>query len=406
MKNIKFLGVLVLIVGVLSCQKDDDPVFENEKLVSATLLRSYTEDEVKLTFTFAKQFFPDIPDYTPQVIGGVNLYYIEYASTYIDGQPIVLSGLVFAPDDASRSSILVSFQNGTIVKHSNAPSKDLDNPALLLMQAMSGLGYVIVIQDYIGFGASEAYPHPYHVKALFQSTVKDMLLATQEMAESPEYPFQLSGELFLTGYSLGGWATLVSHHHLENDPIDGLTLMGSVCGAGAYNLLDMKEHLFEQTNYSQPYYVALLFSGFASVGAIDDDLSLIFAEPYDSRIPDLVNGEYSPSQINAQLTTNMQELLAPRLLAEFDTHADYAPLKQALIDNSQAAWVNKAPIQLFHGDSDEDVPFSISENLYADFQDLGLGTDKVSFVALEGADHSSGAMSMFFTVIDMLQLEE
>jgi hypothetical protein len=58
MKNIKFLGVLVLIVGVLSCQKDDDPVFENEKLVSATLLKSYTEDEVKLTFTFAKQFFP------------------------------------------------------------------------------------------------------------------------------------------------------------------------------------------------------------------------------------------------------------------------------------------------------------------------------------------------------------
>jgi hypothetical protein len=292
------------------------------------------------------------------------------------------------------------------VEHSSAPSKDLDNPVLLLMQAMSGLGYVIVIQDYIGFGASEVYPHPYHVKELFQSTVKDMLLATQEMAESAEYPFQLSGELFLTGYSLGGWATLVSHHHLENNPIDGLTLMGSVCGAGAYNLLDMKEHLFEQTNYSQPYYVALLFSGFASVGAIADDLSLVFAEPYDTRIPDLINGEYSPSQINSQLTSNMQELLAQRLLTEFDTHADYAPLKQALIDNSQPAWVNKAPIQLFHGDADEDVPFFISENLYADFQNLGMGTDKVSFVALEGEDHSSGAMSMFFTVIDMLQLGE
>ena len=103
MKNIKFLGVLVLIVAVLSCQKDDDQVFENDKLVNTTLLRSYTEDEVKLTFTFAKQFFPEIPDYTPQVIGGVNLYYIEYASTYVDGQPIVLSGLVFAPDDASRN---------------------------------------------------------------------------------------------------------------------------------------------------------------------------------------------------------------------------------------------------------------------------------------------------------------
>jgi len=289
------------------------------------------------------------------------------------------------------------------VKHSTAPSKDLNNPVFLLMQAMAGLGYVIVIQDYIGFGASEVYPHPYHVKPLFQSTVKDMLIATQEMAESGEYPFQLSGELFLTGYSLGGWASLVSHNHLETNPIEGLTLIGSVCGAGAYNLLDMKEYLFEHTNYKQPFYVALLFFGYKSVGAIQDDLSLFFSEPYDSRIPDLIDGEHSPSQINSQLTSNMPELLSQRLLTEFDIHADYALLKQALIDNSQPAWVNKAPIHLFHGDADEDVPFSISEKLYTDFQNIGMGPDKVRFVPLEGADHSTGSMSMFLMVIDMIQ---
>ncbi len=402
MKRWKFLGVLVLVVAVLSCQKDVDPVPEKDKLVSATLLRSVSEDDVKVMFALAKQFFPEIPDYTQQVIGGINVYYVEYKSTYLDEEPIVLSGLVCAPDDASRNSMMVSIQNGTLVKHSAAPSKDLDNPAFLLMQAMAGLGYVMVIQDYIGFGASEAYPHPYHVKALFQSTVKDMLTATQEMAESGEYPFQLSGDLFLTGYSLGGWASLVSHYHLENDPVDGLTLIGSACGAGAYNLMDVKEYLFGQTNYPQPYYVALLFSGFMSVGAIQDDLSLYFSEPYDSRIPDLLDGEHTPSQINSQLTTDMTELLSQRLLEEFDTHADYAPLKQALMDNSQPAWANKAPIYLFHGDADEDVPFSISENLYAEFQSMGMGPDKVRFVPLEGADHGAGSVSMFFMVIDMI----
>ena len=403
MKKIKFLGVLVLIVAVLSCNKDDDQVFEKDKLVSATLLKSITEDEVKVMFTLAKQIFPEIPDYAQQVIGGIKVYYVEYASTYVEGEPIVLSGLVCVPDDVSRKSMIVSIQNGTLVKHSNAPSKDLANPAFLLMQAMAGLGYVIVIQDYIGFGASEVYPHPYHVKPLFQSTVKDMLLATQEMAESGEYPFQLSGELFLTGYSLGGWASLVSHNYLENNPIEGLTLTGSVCGAGAYNLLDMKEYMFEQTNYRQPFYVALLILGYKSVGAIQDDLSLFFSEPYDSRIPDLIDGEHSPSQINSQLTSNMPELLSQRLQAEFDIHLDYAPLKQALIDNSQPAWANKAPIHLFHGDADEDVPFSISENLYTDFQNIGMGPDKVRFVPLEGADHYTGSMYMFLMVIDMLQ---
>ena len=406
MKKIKFLGVFILIVAVLSCKKDDDQVVVKDKLVSATLLKSISEDEARAMFVLAKQVFPEIPDYAQQVIGGIKVYYVEYASTYVDGEPIVLSGLVCAPDDASRTSMMVSIQNGTLVKHSNAPSKDLDNPAFLLMQAMAGLGYVIVIQDYIGFGASEAYPHPYHVKLLFQSTVKDMLIATQEMAESGEYPFQLSGELFLAGYSLGGWASLVSHNHLENDPIDGLTLIGSACGAGAYNLLDIKKYLFEHTNYRQPYYVALLFSGYTSVGAIQDDLSLFFSEPYASRIPDLIDGEHSSSQINSQLTSNIPELLSQRLLAEFDIHTDYAPLKQALIDNSQAAWVNKAPIHLFHGDADENVPFSISENLYADFLKIGMGPDKVRFVPLEGADHSTGSTSMFLQVIDILQERE
>jgi len=403
MKTTKFLAVLVLIFAVLSCQKDMDQVVEYDNLISATLIKSVSEDEVKALFILAKQFFPEIPDYTQEVVGGIGVYYMEYASTYLDGEPIVLSGLICAPVDASRNSMLVSIQNGTLVEHSSAPSNDLGNPAFLLMQAMAGLGYVIVIQDYIGFGASEEYPHPYYVKSLFQSTVKDMLVATKEMAESGEYPFRLSGEFFLAGYSLGGWATLISHNHLENDPIDGLTLMGSACGAGAYSLLDMKEYLFEQTDYKQPFYLALLIDGYRSVGAIQDDLSLFFSDPYDSRIPTLLDGEHSPGQINSQLTTNMTELLSQRLLTEFDMHSDYAPLKQSLEENSQQAWVNKAPIHLYHGDKDEDIPFSISENLYSEFQNIGMGPDKVRFVPLEGANHSTGSISMFLMVMDIVQ---
>ena len=325
MKAIKLLVLLALVLAVSSCQQDEEPEFQKEKLVSATLVRSISEEEAEGLFTLAKQFFPDVPDYAQQVVGGVNMYYVEYASTYLEGEPIVLSGLVCVPDDPSRNSMLVSIQNGTLVEHGQAPSKDPGNPALLLMQAMASLGYVMVIQDYIGFGASEAYPHPYHVKPLFQYTVRDMLLATMEMAESGDYPFNLSGEVFLAGYSLGGWASLVSHHYLESDPIEGLTLVGSACGAGAYDLLNMQEYLFEQTYYGQPYYIALLFSGYGSVGAIEDDLSLYFNEPYDARIPGLMDGEHSPAEINASLSYNISELLAPRLLQEFHTHSDFAP---------------------------------------------------------------------------------
>jgi pimeloyl-ACP methyl ester carboxylesterase len=403
MKTTKPLLILALIFLLSSCQQNDEPEFQREKLVSATLVRSIPVEQAKLLFASAKQFFPEVPDYTEQVVGGIKVYYVEYASTYLEGEPIVLSGLVCVPDDLTRQSMLVSIQSGTIVEHGQAPSKDLGNPALLLMQAMASLGYVIVIQDYIGFGASEGYPHPYHVKSLFQSTVRDMLMATQEMAQTGDYPFQLSGEVFLTGYSLGGWSSLVSHHDLEHDPIEGLTLVGSACGSGAYNLLDMQEYLFEQTDYGQPYYIALLFFGYGSVGAIQDDLSLFFNEPYDSRIPDLLDGSHSPGQINASLSYNISELISPRLLTEFDTHPDFNPLIIALEDNSQHAWLNMAPVHLFHGDADEDIPISISEKLYADFLNIGVSGDKIRLVRLEGADHSSGAMSMFFMLMEILQ---
>ncbi len=38
MNKTKFLGVLVLIVVVLSCKKEDVQVVENDKLISATLI--------------------------------------------------------------------------------------------------------------------------------------------------------------------------------------------------------------------------------------------------------------------------------------------------------------------------------------------------------------------------------
>ncbi len=405
MKATQYLFVILLFATVWSCKKDDDdpnPPVETKYLISATEEKSADQSAVQTLFKVLSGTVEGAPDLSAHVISGIKVYYIEYKSTYSDDSPLTLSGLVCIPDDANRKSLTVSFQNGTLVKHSSAPSENIDDPEFLLLQAFAGLGYVVVIPDYIGFGASESVDHPYHYKSLFQSTVRDMLLAVQEMSQMDEYPFQLSGELMLTGYSLGGWASLVAHYDLESDPIEGLTLIGSACGAGAYNLLDMKQYLIEQTDYVQPFYVPYIINSYQSVGAIQNDFSLFFSEPYASRIPGLFNGENSSGQINEQLTTNMQELFSPRLLTEFDTHADFKPLKDALINNSQPAWKNSIPITLYHGNADENVPYLISENLYNDFLNLGQGTDKIQFVTLEDATHGTGVMPMYIEVIEKL----
>lgn len=407
MKAKKYLLLFLLIAIVWSCKKDNDdpePPYETQVLLSATEVENARADlnAVKALFVLLSNTIPGAPDLSDAVVAGIKVYYIEYVSSYADGTPITLSGLVCIPDDAGLKSMAISFQNGTIVKHSSAPSENLNNTELMLLRAFAGMGYVVVIPDYIGFGANESFDHPYHYKSLFQSTVRDMLLAVQEMDQTGDYPFQLSGDLFLTGYSLGGWASLVSHYSIETNPISGLSLIGSACGAGAYNLLDMKRHLFEQTDYVQPFYVPYIINSYQSVGDIQKDLSLFFSEPYASRIPGLFNGQNSSGQINDQLTSNMQDLFSQRLLSEFDTHDDYKSLREALASNSQAAWKNTIPITLYHGNADVNVPYFISENLYSDFLNLGQGMDKVQFITLEGADHGTGVMPMYIDVIEKL----
>lgn len=212
---------------------------------------------------------------------------------------------------------------------------------------------------------------------------------------------RLNGQLYFMGYLLGGWASLVAHKYVEDNGLDGFTLSGSACGAGSYNLDEMKDYLFAQTNYVQPYYLPLLLWGYASTGDIEHDMSLFFAQSYALRIQGLMDGKHNSGEINSQLTSNIPELMSPDLVSN-PMHPKFAKLRQALADNSQPAWVNQAPLRFYHGTDDVHVPYTISQNLVAEFRSLGQGEERVSFTSLDGANHRTGSMPMFLDVLRRL----
>ncbi len=269
---------------------------------------------------------------------------------------------------------------------------------------MAGLGHLIIIPDYIGFGASEPLQHPYHNKVLFQRTIYDLIIAVMDMEESNDYDFTLNGDLFLTGYSLGGWASLIAHNYLENHPIEGLNFIGSACGAGAYNLLWMRDYLVEQINYIQPFYIPNMLMGYMSTGELTYEISTYINEPYASKIPYLIDEEHSSGQINAELTHNMQELFTEGFLFDFysDTDLVWIDMQDLLRDNSQSAWLNNKPISLYHGNMDIHVPYLISEKLVNDFRQLGVNENMLEFITLPGLDHGTGVMPMYLDVINKL----
>ncbi len=90
--------------------------------------------------------------------------------------------------------------------------------------------------DYPGFGESSNISHPYLIKEPTVRSVVDMLYAVKEMVPEELSDLIIKDELYIMGYSQGGWATLALHKALEQDYSVDFNLKGSVCGAGPYNL--------------------------------------------------------------------------------------------------------------------------------------------------------------------------
>lgn len=396
--------MLFLLVFTWSCSDDESgpETLNTEFLVKAEKLMTYSKSQLSTIVSFAVLEYPELAAFVDELQYDVSVYYVEYKTDYTANSTITASGLVAVPETDGDPTMLLSFQNGTNVEHTEAPSENPTSANFMVLYAAASLGYTVCVADNIGFGASSDKVHPYHQKYLFQKSIVNMVKAIDELESLDNTALSLNGDLFFTGYSLGGWASLVAHKYVEDNGVDGFNLVGTVCGAGAYNLMEMRDHLVQQTNYVQPYYLPLLLYGFSSTGEIESDLSIYFREPYASIIPGLYDGLHSGSEINAQLTSDITALLVEDLVAD-PALPKFNKLTLALQNNSQGAWVNEKPIHFYHGSADAHVPYFISENLVTEFRNLGQGEELIQFTTLTGADHITGSMPMFIQVLAYLQ---
>jgi len=129
---------------------------------------------------------------------------------------------------------VLSFQNGTNTLNASAPSEFPSDYSYQMIELIASLGYIVVISDYPGFGASASIPHPYLVKEPTVRSLVDNFYAVKELALSELQGINLINEYYLLGYSQGGWATLALHKALENEYSEDFDLIGSACGAGPY----------------------------------------------------------------------------------------------------------------------------------------------------------------------------
>ena len=383
----KIKSYLLVAILLFSCESQDEVT--RIHIDTYTKLFSITKDNV-ITIVQDSEF-ENLKSYLDY---GISLYTISYNTTY-KGKNIKASGLVAFPDTDKGMPIL-NFNHGTTSLHADAPTEDLIQYSFFANAASAG--YIVVIPDYLGFGVSDDIVHPYYRSDITGQTIVDMIRATKELARIEGYNF--NGDVFLSGYSEGGFATMSTHHNMEKNSYNGLNLIASAPASGGYDITGMLDYFLSKETYHVPYYIAYVAIGYKTSYDWDLPLSAMFNDPYASLIPSYFNGKYSGYEINSILTDDLSLLLTSNFRNNIYSDPDLKVIVDAFEENSLDNWIPKKKMLMYHGTDDITVPYQNSVDTYNNFISLGADKSKIEFIQLQGENHSSGSLPYIIDLFD------
>lgn len=325
---------------------------------------------------------------------GMKAYKITYDSVGIDGNPVKASGYMVVPQgmpavvEEQIGFSLVSDDHGTIFANKDAPTV---MPELTMMPSRDSSiiftalgGFVTLMPDYVGYGESQGKMHPFVLKnALAEDTVR-FIKAARTFAQNNG--IKLNGQLFVTGYSEGGYAAMATLQKIEADGQMQVAMAAPM--AGPYDLNRTAFGVLSQPKLSVPSFMA--FVAYAYSTAYDEAIDTVVNEPYASKLPSLFDGSKTREEIDPQLTTDTSGatgLFNPLFVQQFFTD-DSQWFRQAVVQNSVHAWAPQTPVRLIHCQGDDVIPFGISQVTAGTMQALGAAS--VTLVPVEAVLQQAG----------------
>lgn len=288
-----------------------------------------------------------------------------YQSLSLQGEPIMLSGLVTIPilSDNKPERMLI-YHRILAPTYKIAPSNSLPIEAVLTAD-----NTICVFPDYYGSGITEGCPTSFAALNYHARCAVDCALAALDIVHNEGV--ELSDDFYTwnTGYSQGGGYALATQKYIETTLSDSLSerinLRWSLCGGGVYEPDKLFENFIDKGDMgSTPsiYFQALRgvfneynlncfsISDFLSDDAKELGLDSILKLPDDgfwdlaTRVDDLCDNNDPTFYFNPQMS---------------DTSSIYFKvLHNALIDDGCVdVWCPSNPVILYHSENDNCVPF-------------------------------------------------
>lgn len=383
----KNFWMLIIVLGLWLTSCDSDNVSTPKPEETPRTLVSYERDFERAAgdlrgFIKLSELDVDVEKMQIPVIR----YDMEYKTLY-KGDSITASAVVLVPNTEEAVGT-ISFHHGTIASDMEAPTNlSSGNSQIILTSALASTGFLVVVPDYIGFGASLDIMHPYYLEELTATAVVNAIYAAKELATAEG--FKVAEDLYLAGYSQGGYVTMATHKYYEEHDVPFFELKASFPSSGGYDIKAFQEHFFGLEAYDQPFFMAYVAQAYKESYDWSEPLSLYFNEPYASAIPALFDGSYSGSEINDQLNDTVSVFVNQNFLTNPED-AQYAHINAAFSENSLTDWIPQIRMYMYHGDADITVPYQNSVSVYNQLIENGASEEIVTFTTLSGGTHATG----------------
>jgi len=283
---------------------------------------------------------------------------IVYSTTDVHGNQTVASGSLFIPLIDSLSTFpVISWQHGTEYDKSAVSSNNRGEA--IVGYLMASHGYLVTMPDYLGMGDNEAI-HPYHHWESEATASIDLIRASREYLND-SLNLTDNGQLFISGYSQGGHATMAIHKYVQDNGLySEFNIQASAPMSGAYDLSGAQFDLIfnDRSYYYRSEFIPYILGSYQEVyGTICDSLSQLYIAPYDDVIGHLLSGSHTWAEWDEALPENYNEFIQDSVLNNIlaDKSRTLHPINIAMRRNNLYNWLPQRPVRMLYCGSDSMV---------------------------------------------------
>ena len=388
MKIVQSVLITSIVVSSLFAQQRGDIIsFDFLEFVSADSLNAEIQQQT------------GFPGSLLGIAYDINVFKVKYYTLdYLPSHITMATGIVAFPENYPCDELaLLTFGHGLAVKDWEAPSNN-DNVYSMMAKGMGANGFIGIAPDYIHLGpdASPGFQAFMHSETEAAATI-DLVRAVRSYCAQNN--IELSGQIFLAGYSQGGHSALATAREMQDSHADEFTVTACVAGGGTYDLSGIAaDSLLSTTRITpEPHAMCLIVRSYLEIyrdslvayGLPENPIvafDSIFKYPYDSLLELMLQRD---NNYWFTLDSIPIRMIEANFSNRFRNEPDFF-FRKFLSYNDLYEWTPLMPVVLYQSDTDIEDPIA---NTYATLQQfLNRGAPNVKMEVISGLSHQQAAL--------------